>query len=768
MKQERMKYLFTCLLLLAAGNVHAQLSGPNASCYNNKNDKYYITNYYGKSVVEMDRAGNKKTFITGLTAPNNILYGALPFGSGFLVLDSNTVEVFDSTGDNIASQSVAGAKKLQDCVIDDAAGALYTSDVNRGVIYKTTFGPAPFYIPSTTIFASGIARPSALLLQKSRNRILFVQDTTGSDLKALNLSNGQVSSLRSLGLNNVIGLAEDGQGNLYISSQGDKYIYQLNRFYAGTPVKLVSEPKPGDITVNPQKDEWVYTCILCGTVFIPRLHVFGPGNEQILCQGDSLTAYKNILQKCIGTFESGNEFIMELSNNKGLFSSTTFLAKVQDTLIPFSISAKLPAGVAPGQYKYRWRSTKPAISGSSETFTVNGIPRAFVGHGAHADTVYGCKGSRLTLGTGNSRDTALRYSWQPAAALDSANRPSASLQVDSMIRIHVRVWHAETGCSSSDSANIAPVSRPDPGAFDDTISVCHGDTAYLGTVAKAGFSYHWSPGHLLSDSLSATPRYGGDSSALFTLTVSAGGSCQALRQQFVQIHPLPAGFLNTDSLLLNCRGDSAYFRFIARQAQTTIHWELQSGGLVFRDTLRVYNRDTTMWGRHRAVLTFPRTGCHVTYPIVVTGRPYYNTGIRKAGDTGLTETATNTSSRTWYRNDTLLSDTARSIYPRMSGNYKVCGVSANGCNSCSAPVYFDRKANSSGRHTVSASAACQAYPNPGSGRITLPCMRGPWQLMSLSGKTLMTGNGPSADPSSLPAGMYVVKGNGMAVMVVRE
>jgi hypothetical protein len=107
----------------------------------------------------------------------------------------------------------------------------------------------------------------------------LVQDTAFSDLLAIDLTSASVSVLRSTGLSNLSGLAEDAEGNIYISSQYEKNIYQWNKYLTGSPKRVVGEPKPGDIFVNSAKDEWVYCCIICGNVYIAKLHTFGPSIE---------------------------------------------------------------------------------------------------------------------------------------------------------------------------------------------------------------------------------------------------------------------------------------------------------------------------------------------------------------------------------------------------------------------------------------------------------------------------------------------------------
>lgn len=376
------------LLFSTPGN--AQLNKPNATAYNHYNDLYYITNYLGQSVVKMDRFGNKSYFVQNLTAPNNILFADFPFGPAFIVLDSTQAKVFDTAGNSISTVSISNAMKLQDLVYDSANKAVYTTDVLRGVIYKTTFGAAPYYSPTTSVWVSGVSRPSNIILQLKQNRILFVQDTLNANLMAVDLTSASVTVLRNTGLSNLSGLAQDSEGNYYISSQYEKAIYQWNQYLTGSPKKVVGEPKPGDITVNSAKDEWVYCCILCGTVYVSRLHTFGPASEIMGCPGDSLDVYKNPLVKQLGTFADGNQFILELSSASGNFDSSMVLTVVTDTLQPAFQRIKIPNHlIGSKKYKYRYRSTKPAAIGffellylsdqPKEQFAVDSMP--FCGHG---------------------------------------------------------------------------------------------------------------------------------------------------------------------------------------------------------------------------------------------------------------------------------------------------------------------------------------------------------------------------------------------------
>jgi len=461
---------FLCVLVLLFFQTtsfgQASYVRPNASAYNPNNDRYYITNYLGKSVVKTDRSGNKSYFIQNLDAPNNILFGKFPFGEAFIVLDSNQGKVFDTLGSLIASVDIANAKKLTDLVYDDSLKAIFTTDVERGVIYKTTFGAAPNYTPSTSVWVSGISRPSNLILQKKKNRILLVQDTAFSDLLAIDLTSASVSVLRSTGLSNLTGLAEDAEGNIYISSLYEKNIYQWNKYLTGSPKRVVGEPKPGDIFVNAAKDEWVYCCIICGNVYIAKLHTFGPAIEMYACAGDSVDVYKNTLIKCLGTFNVGNQFVLELSSASGNFDTSAILSVSTDTFQPFYLRVKIPFNSTGGnKYKYRFRSTNPAINGFAEVAKI-GAPND---QQFDFDSMPFCGHGEEYLVPKDTMNVSLY--WNPLTKLDSLVRKYQVSKKGEWVVLNTK---NVGGCVSADSVYTYPLfeGRPHLQLKSDSVLFC--------------------------------------------------------------------------------------------------------------------------------------------------------------------------------------------------------------------------------------------------------------------------------------------------------
>ncbi len=468
-------------------------NAPNASAYNPLNQKYLITNEGSGEVFQIDRAGNKWLFAKGLISPRNIAMHRLPMGWCVLVLDSNRMVLYDTSGSVLGYETISGVKQLQDCVYDSVNQILYTSDRLRGVIYKTRFAKSAPYLPTTSIWVSGLKKPSAMILQKSRDRILLVQDTSNSGLISVSLTDSSVSLLRYLNLSNVMGLAEDDQGNLYFSAVAEQNIYQLNRYYKGSPKALIREPKPGDLTIVGSKNEWVYTCILCGKVYVAALHIFGPSSEVMGCAGDSIDTYKNPFLKNIGTFEQGNEFVLQLSDSKGDFSKGYELNRVKDTLIPAMINGVLPAGIPAGMgYKIRWNSTKPAVDGWLQMSEILPVPTLSLS--TQQDTFFDCERKGIRLKAQDSVEL-VDFNWHVNGQPVRDSAQYLWVMSDSVLKVLVSGKLASSGCVSMDSVWVIPGVKPAINDWNSEVIACQGDSVTLGDTASSvgshPFSYGW-------------------------------------------------------------------------------------------------------------------------------------------------------------------------------------------------------------------------------------------------------------------------------------
>ncbi|MFM1763125.1 MAG: hypothetical protein RLZZ512_915 [Bacteroidota bacterium] len=578
--------ILLCLFLQFA-NADAQLyyNAPNASAYNPLNNKYLITNQGSGEVFYIDRAGNKTLFAKNLKSPRNIGFHKLPIGYSVLVLDSNRMVIYDTAGNQLGTETVSGIQQIQDCVYDSTAKSLYTTDRVRGCIYKTTFATASPYAPHTTIWVSNIVKPSAILLQKSKNRILLVQDTTNSNLIAISLLDSSVQTLRSLNIKNAMGLAEDAQGNLYIASVGDKYIYQLNKYYSGNPKVLLSEPKPGDITIVSERNEWVYTCIICGKVFVADIHLFGPDSEIVGCAGDSVTTYKNPFIKNIGTFEQGNEFTLELSNNQGDFSKGYELSRVTDTLIPAMISAVLPKNLSAGMgYRIRWSSTKPKITGYLQMTQILEAPTLLLSD--KGSVRYDCDGLGIRL---KAQDSAILtdYTWRVNGRVitDSTQFLTIKGQSQNTQFVHLEAKQSATGCTAHDSLKIIYAASPQVPQQLPIIRVCANDSVIFGdTFTNNTHQYNWKNGKGWN-SQNMKPRYKALQTDTFQCTITSTQGCVSTTAQTLTV-------IQYDSIQWVTQSDTLLE--VASKQKDTLYW-FYNGKQIRADKQNQWSHPDTGW-----------------------------------------------------------------------------------------------------------------------------------------------------------------------------
>jgi hypothetical protein len=529
---------------MASNMGYAQFSygGPSAITYSPDNKLYYVVNQITKDVIEVNTFGQGRIFITGLNSPNNITYANLPIGAGFLILDSNEVKLYDTTGFYIGSEVVSGAQRLQDLVFDKQAEIIYATDVKRGVIYKTTFGAPPLYIPSTTIFASGLRNPAGLYLDKINNRLLYTEMVDSSYIKTVSLSNASVGTLKFTGLDSVIAIERDLQGNYYLASVGNMALYSWNKYLSGSPVKQFFEPRPGDFYMNHYTDVWAYTCYACGKWYSIPLHRIGPMFEDMQCAGDSAITYASTRNRVIGTYSQGNKFIVELSDINFSFGTgkTTKLAEVTDTLVPKTVAFKTP-NLPAGMYRMRWRSTNPAADGILEQFHIKPIVDA---QAYGQDTASLCSGNSIKLGANN--DTNATYSWSPAIMFNNASVASPNFIGTASTWVYM-ISSATDYCTVYDSVFVNIITKPSIFNLLDTVSACEGETLKLGKE-NADLTFAWSPTEGLSNPNVAHPTYSGSGMQKYTCTITAQGGCSSKFEQVAVLNRRPKLLLTNNEI----------------------------------------------------------------------------------------------------------------------------------------------------------------------------------------------------------------------------
>ena len=87
-------------LILVTVSLYAQYNRPYRVAYNPDKKSYLITNRGDGKVLELDSNYKLNTVATGLKDPRDLVVGKVGSNKGLLVIDDNTIVVYDATGYN--------------------------------------------------------------------------------------------------------------------------------------------------------------------------------------------------------------------------------------------------------------------------------------------------------------------------------------------------------------------------------------------------------------------------------------------------------------------------------------------------------------------------------------------------------------------------------------------------------------------------------------------------------------------------------------------
>jgi len=208
----------------------------------------------------------------------------------------------------------------------------------------------------------------------------------------------------------------------------------------------------------------------------------------------------------VGTANTNNEFILELSNNSGSFSAPTELDRVTDknSNFEFFMNFVLPTNTRGNGYKMRVRSTSPAAtSTASDAYAMyylsfnSNLHISPNGDGTTPGNVQACDGSSVTLTVDNlpaSSINTYQYAWYRSGTRLTETGPS--IQTTGTGDYYVYVDYGDCTGSNPESNHIVinigtsvdiSINTPSNTAF------CAGETAETlqANVQNSNYSYTW-------------------------------------------------------------------------------------------------------------------------------------------------------------------------------------------------------------------------------------------------------------------------------------
>jgi gliding motility-associated-like protein len=255
-----------------------------------------------------------------------------------------------------------------------------------------------------------------------------------------------------------------------------------------------------------------------------------------------------------GSFNSGNTFILELSDPLGNFTNLTPISIVSSNfnVNPGIFTFKVPNTVSGNGYKLRVRSTSPAlISNSSNAFTAIYVTfnNSFYINGRQSEASL-CNGSSLILSVDPEElpnfpspiiYPNLKYNWYK----DNSNIPiggqnKSSITINSAGTYYAEIDYGVCQPSNGFGSNRVKVTTVSSGqTFTITSSlpnpICEGTPTTLKTAA--GYKYQWfRDGELIPGA--TTFQYVTDIAGNYTVNVDAGscsGSASTYKLERIQI-----------------------------------------------------------------------------------------------------------------------------------------------------------------------------------------------------------------------------------------
>ena len=545
-----MKNCIVIALLFCSTIAWGQYHNPYRMTYDGNN--FLVTNKGNGAVTRIDTNNNTTFPITGLSSPNDIVFGSLGGNSVLLIVDNNTIKVYNPVTYALLTQiQVTGCTEAHDIAFNPTnSNIFYISDRAGGKILKGTIGPAPFYQVSYTTLTSSVIRPAGMIVNH-QGELMVVSDTLLASIYTVNLSNGNVQS-QSTALDNLNDIAQDGQKNYYVTCWGDDNLYRFNSAL-GQQYTVSSYNNPSGLLADLTYDYLGICCYNCQKVEFKFFHLFTPLGDIVTCAQDSFYADFQPTYTGIGTYEDSNRFVVELSDTQGNFPDAQIIGFDSTTIRPSSIPCFLPAAPYGAGYRYRIRSTHPeVISYFDAALTVKSSP--YIPITPH-DPYRHC-GYQVSLGDTSSGSTT--YHWSPGHLFSDStiSNPVYQATQDGDYSIALNMVDTISGCDTRLEAELQLASLADYVSIQDSVSLCYGDSIILGNSSNHNFVIRWMDRAHHPHHTGYTIHYHPDSSHTLHWTVQDSlGICTLHDSIVITVNPLPDPHFITQDFSY-CYGDT--------------------------------------------------------------------------------------------------------------------------------------------------------------------------------------------------------------------
>ncbi len=270
------------------------------------------------------------------------------------------------------------------------------------------------------------------------------------------------------------------------------------------------------------------------------------------CRNDRNTNVEFLFDFRGVTFDANNEFIVELSDPNGDFTSPTNVRRITGenrTFTDIEANFDLPVGTYGENYRIQIRSTIPAMTGpASDPFEAYYTTSDFLRLNDGNDVVL-CGGTPQTISV-NEIDPNFNYVWYKDNVIISGEINS-SLEISQPGRYRAAIDYGScTNSTSGVESNIIDVTSVSPADLmiegDNTVEICANETYELvANNDNASFIYKWfRDGTQITGLPDYSPRYEapvGNQFGVYHVEIEVGG-CTSRSQDVTVQQKSDAGF----------------------------------------------------------------------------------------------------------------------------------------------------------------------------------------------------------------------------------
>jgi hypothetical protein len=217
------------LLLPAACAAQDLLRGPQKIVIDVAHDRLLVSNDSTGDIVAIDSTGHQTYFVQGagfvdgMEIAGNRVYG---------VTRARRVKAYDLDSASVAaSVAIPGAGYLSS-IVADSSGHLFISCPPKDEIYKLRLSDMAFW---TFVGGHVTDAPNGMIFQAAANRLVVIEDRANPVVRAVSLADSAVTPLATLTLGGADGIAQDLNGNYYVTGYYLDGVYKYDEDFSQPP-----------------------------------------------------------------------------------------------------------------------------------------------------------------------------------------------------------------------------------------------------------------------------------------------------------------------------------------------------------------------------------------------------------------------------------------------------------------------------------------------------------------------------------------------------